>query len=73
MGGHPFTAAMRKKFGFPGSLYERPCPQCGARPFELCVSSGGLRKSAEFPHRQRSADPPITSRRGRAKVRGARA
>jgi hypothetical protein len=60
------TPAMRKKYAFPGSVYERTCPTCGAKPFEFCFGRNGSNKSAEFPHVSRSASYTGHGHKGRA-------
>lgn len=50
------TPPMRAKWAFPGSVYLRPCPECGAQPYEFCVSIHSHTRSGDQPHVQRSAD-----------------
>jgi hypothetical protein len=46
---------------FPGSVYGRPCPRCGAEPWEWCCSELGERISE--PHRERSGPPTMAKPR----------
>ncbi len=46
---------------FHGSVYERPCPKCGAGPFEWCCSADGQRISG--PHKERSGPPTMAKPR----------
>lgn len=50
------TDRLRAKHDFPGSLYLNVCPLCGARPFEWCVSLGGVPRAGKA-HSQRGTKP----------------
>ena len=48
------TPRMKKKLDFPGSVYHRPCPECGAVAWKWCRTKTGQSSRART-YAQRSA------------------